>query len=121
MHFLATATLLTCGLFQAVERTPTDEGVEISLVESGHPNTTIVVAESTPTTNLAALELQCRMHQMTGACLPIAETTLGSMATVVLVGKSQATRKLGLHGEDFESQEYLIQLLPKTLVLIGQD
>ena len=96
MHFFATATLLTCGLFQAVERTPTDEGVEISLVESGHPNTTIVVAESTPTTNLAALELQYRIHQMTGACLPIAETTLGSMATVVLVGKSQTTRKLGL-------------------------
>ena len=43
------------------------------------------------------------------------------MAAVVLVGEGQATRKLGLHGEDFESQEYLIQLLPKTLVLIGRD
>ena len=121
MRFLATATLLTCGLFQAVERTPTDEGVEISLVESGHPNTTIVIAESTPATNLAALELQYYIHQMTGACLPIADASLESMAAVVLVGESQATRKLGLHGEDFESQEYLIQLLPKTLVLIGQD
>lgn len=122
MHFFATATLLTCGLFQVVERTLTDEGVGISLVEGGHPDATIgVAAESTPTTNLAALELQCRIHQMTEACLPIAETTLGSMATVVLVGKSQATRKLGLHGAGFESQEYLIQLLPKTLALIGRD
>ena len=108
MHFFATATLLTCGLFQVVERTSSDEGVEISLVEGRHPDATIgVTAESTPTTNLAALELQCRIHQMSEACLPIAETTLGSMTTVVLVGKSQANRKLGLHRAGFGSQEYL--------------
>ena len=75
MHFFATATLLTYRLFQAIERTPIDEEVEISLVEDGHPNPTIVVAaaESTPATNLAALELQYYIHQMTGACLPIAD------------------------------------------------
>lgn len=44
MHFFATATLLTCGLFQVVERTLTDEGVGISLVEGGHPDATIGVA-----------------------------------------------------------------------------
>ena len=56
--------------------------------EGGQPNTTkLVAAEATPATNLAPLELQYRIHQMTGAWLPIAETPLGSMAIVVLVGK----------------------------------
>ena len=39
----------------------------------------------------------------------------------VLVGESEATRKLGLRNEDFGHQEYLIRFLPNALVLMGKD
>ena len=41
--------------------------------------------------------------------------------TRVLVGESAATRALGMTGDDYESQEYAIRLLPDTIVLIGRD
>ncbi|MBT4814053.1 MAG: DUF4838 domain-containing protein [Lentisphaerae bacterium] len=39
----------------------------------------------------------------------------------ILVGESEATRKLGLRNEDFAHQEYLIRFLPDALVLMGRD
>jgi len=41
--------------------------------------------------------------------------------TRVLVGESEATRRLGLRNEDFDRQEYLIRFLPDALALMGRD
>ena len=38
-----------------------------------------------------------------------------------LVGESAATRKLGLKGQDFQPQEYLIRVRDDTIVLMGRD
>jgi len=39
----------------------------------------------------------------------------------ILIGESEATRRLGLRNEDFDHQEYLIRFLPEALVLMGRD
>ena len=122
MNLLAVTALLAHGLLQAIASTTATAVTEVTLVEDGHPNATIVIAEApTPAANLAALELQHHIYQMTGARLPIAAASPEHTGNVILVGESQATRRLGLQGDDFESQEYLIQFLPNTLILMGRD
>jgi len=99
------------------------EATEITLARDGNPEATIVVAENpTPAANLAALELQYHIEKITGTVLPIQtdHERLPDSARI-LVGESAATRKLGLKGDDFDPQEYLIKFLPGTIVLIGRD
>ena len=122
MPSLTVTPLIAHGLFQAMAPAASDAAVEITLVKDGHPNATIVMAaEPTPAANLAARELQHHIHQMTGAFLPIASAPHPAMRTVVFVGESHLTRELGHCGEDFESQEYLIQFRPNMLFLMGRD
>ena len=95
---------------------------DVTLTRDGKPAAVIVVAAiPTPAANLAALELQYHIAKMTGATLPIASDAEGTKGVRILVGESAATRKLGLRGDDFASQEYLIRFLPETVVLIGRD
>ena len=95
---------------------------EITLVQNGKPNATIIVADS-PTTaaNLAAIELQYHIEMITGAVLPICSDVKEIEGNRILVGDTKATKELGLQGKDFESQEYLIRFLPETIVLLGRD
>ena len=93
----------------------------VSLVVEGKPVASIVTAEHpTPAARLGALELQYHIAKITGATLPVttAQDTAGPR---LLVGESAATRALGLRGEDFAPQEYLIRVLPDTVVLMGRD
>ncbi|MCP4645484.1 MAG: hypothetical protein GY851_33885, partial [bacterium] len=95
---------------------------EVAVVMDGKPAATIVIAETpTPAANLAALELQYHVEKMTGAVLPIVTDTETVEGARFLVGESEATRALGLKGEDFAPQEYLIRFLPDTVVLMGRD
>ena len=95
---------------------------EVTLAQQGRANAVIVTAEqTTPAARLAALELQYHIEKITGAVLPIRTDRFEVKGNCILVGESEATRKLGLKGKDFAAQEYLIRFLPKTIVLMGRD
>jgi len=96
--------------------------VSLDLVRDGKPAVTIVVAnQATRSARLAAAELQYHVQKITGAVLPMVDDTQRVDGSRVLVGESQATASLGLRGDEFASQEYLIRFQPGTLILIGRD
>ena len=96
--------------------------VDIVLVEGGRPNAVIVTAKNpSRAARLAALELQYHIEKITGAVLPIAPDRKAVTGNCILVGESAETRKLGLTGESFSPQEYLIRFMPETVVLMGRD
>lgn len=103
----------------AVERSG---AVEITLVRDSKPCATIVVAKDpTPSAQLAALELQYHIQKITGALLPVRTDQEETGGTRILIGESKETNLLGIKGDDFESLEYLVQMEPSTIVLIGRD
>jgi len=92
------------------------------LVQDGRPKATIVLAEKpTAPAQLAAYELQYHLKKMSGAVLPIANEPQAVTGTVILVGESNATKKLGLKNTDFVQTEYMIEATPTSLMLIGRD
>ena len=117
------STLLTVGLLLSSSELVYSESSEITLVRDGQPNAAIVVAENpTPAANLAALELQVHIEQITGEVVPIQrDTDKPAPSNRILVGESRATRELGINADSFEPQEYLIRFLPQTIILIGRD
>ena len=70
---------------------------------------------------LAAVEVRDHVRKITGAALPIVPDRVRVRGARVLVGESAATRALGLRGEDFAKQEYLIRVQGDTLILMGRD
>ncbi|HRI11672.1 MAG TPA: DUF4838 domain-containing protein [Verrucomicrobiota bacterium] len=109
------------GTNGAVEGTPTADRPFL-LVEQGRPACAIVTAENpTPAAQLAALELQHHVLQISGAEIPIRTEKDSLVGRRILVGESAATRQLGLRGADFPSQEYLIGFRPGTIILLGRD
>jgi hypothetical protein len=118
MHLVVLALGLLPQTYAAEERRP----VEITLVVDGRSNATIIIAgDPTPSANLAALELQYHIEMITGAVLPIRTDAEEIAGVRILVGESEYTRKLGISGDDFAPQEYLIQFRPDTIILIGRD
>ena len=113
VQIVAVVAVLLCGAWAGA----------VTLVEDGKP-VAVIVTDAKPTiaAKLAALELQYHIEAMTGAALPIQTAVDGHKAgTVILVGESEATRKMGLKAADFKSQEYLIKIDAKTVVLMGCD
>jgi hypothetical protein len=95
---------------------------EFPLVRDGRPAATIVIAER-PTTAaaFAAAELQYHIRKITGARVPIESERADPPGPRILVGPSEAARRLGIPGRALGPQEYLIRFLPGTLVLLGKD
>lgn len=94
----------------------------VVLVEDGRPLGVIVTAEqATPAARLAALELRFHIEEITGATLRIQDAGQPSSGPRILVGDSEAVRKLGLEGDAFQPQEYLIRAEGDTIVLLGRD
>ena len=92
------------------------------LARDGKPDATIVTAhEPSAAAMFAAVELQEHVEKITGARLPILDDRAAVESPRILVGSSTATKELGLPGEPFSPQEYLIRFLPETLVLMGSD
>lgn len=99
--------------------------VQRPLVENKEPVSAIVIAQK-PTLHaqLAAQELRHYIKKITDVELPIISDDKikeDDYKTLVLVGESELTRKLGLKNQDFEKQEYLIETKGKYLILMGCD
>ena len=92
------------------------------LTRDGQPRATIVLAErASVSAGFAAAELQLHVSKITGATLPIVNEPLPVNGPAILIGESEATRRLGLRSEDFNEQEYLVRIAPDALVLMGRD
>lgn len=79
---------------------------------------TFIVTDKNPSPPalLAAHELQYFIKQSTGICLPIVGELPPKPAKTIFVGSSRYTKKT-----HFEEQEYLIEITPETITLMGQD
>lgn len=99
-----------------------EESATVTLVRDGEPVASIVTAEiPTPSARLAALELQFHVLKITGVVVPIRTDREETTETRILVGESKEPRTLGIKGSDFQPLEYLIQIRPNAIILIGRD
>ncbi|OGV34745.1 MAG: hypothetical protein A2020_08315 [Lentisphaerae bacterium GWF2_45_14] len=97
-----------------------DDG--ITIVKDGTPSASIVIdRDACRSARFAAAELQYHIEKITGAKLPIVTDEDKITGNRILVGESKQTRNIGLFNKNFKNQEYLIQFLPDTLVLMGKD
>ena len=97
-------------------------GDQFALTKNGKPCATIVIAANpTVVAAFAAKELQDHVKQITGASLPIVRDTSIPAGPVILVGESDATRKISVPETTLEFQEHLIQFKDQSLVLLGRD
>lgn len=93
----------------------------LTLVKDGVPTSTIIIAaDATKSAQLAAYELQHHLQLITGATVPIVTDQEPASGTLLLVGPSAATTKLGIEA-DFKPQEYLLKFLPNAVVMMGDD
>ncbi len=118
----AVLVFLTLGSCLAVSATEKKRVTEVTLVKDAKPDATIVIApHPTPAAKLAALELQYHIKKITNVVLPIKTDLEKITHTLILVGESEYTRRLGIRSNDFKPQEYLIQFRPNTIILLGRD
>lgn len=113
--------VILVGLILTASTSAHSQSNFVDLVRERVPRASIVIAKDpTPSARLAALELQYHVRLITGALLPI-KTDQDKVAGLrILVGDSDAARKLGFRGDDFQPQEYLIKFVPAAIILIGQ-
>lgn len=115
--FLLSMTILSTGCFIMMK-----SAAPLTLVKGGKPNATIIISSTpSPAANLAAIELQYTVKEVTGAKLPIKTDDATATGNKILIGESKFTKKMGLSAKDFKSQEYLIGFTPDTVVLFGPD
>lgn len=101
---------------------PTISSHEFALVREGRPQATIVLdRQPSCAARFAANELRDHVKRITGTELPIATDAVETPGPRILVGPSAATKAMGLGSDDLASEEYMIQLRPSTLVLLGKD
>lgn len=107
-----------------VEREGRATAEVFELVSRGRPAATasiVTAARPTPAARLAAVELRYHAFKITGVILPIRTDDQPGEGNVILVGESVLTRQAGLDVAAFASQEYLIRIEPRQIVLLGRD
>ncbi len=98
------------------------DAVPFAVAQDGQAQATIVIAQRpTVSAEFAATELQRHVFKISGAKLPIVHESARVKGPQILIGESRATRRLGLHSDDFADQEYLIRFAPSVLILMGRD
>ncbi len=117
LHIAAAGILLATG-YTALH----GESSETILVKDGKAAAGIVISKNpVKSARFAACELQHHIKLMTGAELPITDNENTISGTVIYVGESEGTRKLGLKRSSFGEQESLIRVKNGQIVLMGAD
>lgn len=97
-------------------------GEDFLIVKDKKPMATVVVSrEMNHATAFAVWELRYHIQKITGVWLPLAYDSENVKGNRILVGESEATKKLGIKGEKLKEQEYIIRFYPHILVLMGKD
>lgn len=94
----------------------------VTLVEQGQPKSVIVVAPAAPdSVHYAAKELQEYLRQVSGVTVPIQTTVAVPGGTVIYVGESDSTRKLGLTLDGLTSDGFKIVSGNTWVAIFGRD
>lgn len=94
----------------------------VTLVEQGQPKSVIVVAPAAPdSVRYAAKELQEYLRQVSGATVPVQTTATAPGATVIYVGESDGTRKLGLNLDGLTGDGFKIVSGDSWVAILGRD
>ena len=115
---------ICCSILMSVIAAGKSSAAEnkVMLVKDGKANATIVIAaDPSPAADLASIEVQYFVEQMTGAKLPIADDGKGTNGNKILIGESRHTKKLGLDVSKYHQMESLIRFYPEAIVLLGRD
>lgn len=92
------------------------------IVVNGKARASIVLAaQPSPSSELAALELQHHIQLISGVTIPIRSDQEKVEGNKILIGDNQFTRQLGFQSDAFAPQEYSISFHGKSLVLYGKD
>lgn len=112
MCLLAISLALTVGSASA-----------LTLVKDGAPASVIVVAKDAPASALFAVqELQYHMKKMSGADIPVVtDDQAVDAASLVLIGRSALTDKLGIDYSAIAPEGYIIKSAGNSLVILGDD
>lgn len=70
---------------------------------------------------LAATELQYFIGKVTGIKIPVQESHVSDADNAIFVGRSAYTDKHGFGDIDLAEQEYVIDIAPRRIVLMGKD
>ena len=85
-------------------------------------NTQIVISpDPSNSVRLAAVELQYFIGKTTGLQIPIVHLCSNNVDKVIFVGQSSYTDQYGISEECLGEQEYLIDVSPQRIILIGKD
>lgn len=85
-------------------------------------NTQIIIGNNpSRVVRLASNELQYFIRKATGFEVPIVTTCTDNRKGVIFVGKSSYTDKYGVPTIPFNEQEYLIDISPRRIILMGKD
>ncbi len=83
---------------------------KLVLVKEGKPNATLVIAaKSRQATLLAVAEFQHYIEKISGTQLPVLTDEYPVKGTLILIGESTFTRKLGYKNEDFFKDESVVK------------
>ncbi|MEZ0274372.1 MAG: DUF4838 domain-containing protein [Roseimicrobium sp.] len=92
------------------------------LVADGHPRAEIVIAEKPARmASLAAEELQTYVKKISGATLPIVTAETGGGRIPIYVGKSAATEKLKVGGDELRHGAFRMVSGEGWMALVGRD
>lgn len=104
---------------------PVSPGPKVTLVTNGKPMA-VIVTNGRPRESqmIAATELQEHIRIMSGATLPILkenELRPNSSQSLILIGQSKLTERLGVVTKNMEPETFVVKTLPRVLILAGED
>ncbi|MBI1224005.1 MAG: DUF4838 domain-containing protein [Bacteroidetes bacterium] len=92
------------------------------IIENGKSNTEIIIdAKSPRTVELAAIDLQLYLKEITGVEIPISSITQKKIPYKLFIGRSAYTDSLGINIKDIKDDGYKIQSGENWMVMIGAD
>lgn len=107
---------MTCFLFSNQVK------AQFSIDKENQNNVCILLGENpTVSAAFAARELQYHLQKSVGIQLPVYKGELPKGKQAIYVGESNFTRSLEIHTNEFEDQEYLIQINKTFIILAGKD
>jgi hypothetical protein len=98
------------------------EARDLVLVKNGEPQAVIVLSKKpTRSAQMGAYELQHNIKLITGAEIPITDSTENDGKVQIFVGESNATKNMGYRSADFKGETSLVNFRNDYIILIGND
>ncbi len=111
--------------FPLVSAAKTGDGKRFELAKNGVSQAMIIIEKNAvPCVKAAAEELQLYVSKVTGAHIPIAsaiDRKKKKSRPIIYVGESTQTKRLGYSRDKLKFEEFIIDICPDRIVLLGRD